>query len=379
MKEIILPFIKAAALGNDFVILFEIEEGIVLSALSVFLSDRREGVGCDQVIFINSTQEPKEFKVRFFNADGSEAEACGNGTRCVAKILMDQQEIKEVYLHTAGGYLECKKTDDGKIAVKMTQPEWDAEVNLQEYQRISDPAPVFVNLGNPHLVCFVEDVNHVVTLGPLLEKQLYKLDSTFPQRINVGFVNIFDEENINLRVWERGAGLTPACGSGACAAVVAAKIRGLVSEKVNVYQEGGALQIVFNEPDLLMIGDAKVIYTGQIAIDPAILQTDIPFQISEELYAGTITLVQLSPIEPEESYEVFADFGEFGKRKTTAALATTYDMIELFGKPIIGALSKEDPESFTLLGYFDENNNILLMERSSQLRNGERVSINDNE
>jgi len=379
MKEVTVPFIKASALGNDFVILLGMDDGLNLSALSILLSDRREGVGCDQVIFIESTQEPKEFKVRFFNADGSEAEACGNGTRCVAKILMDQAGIEEVFLCTAGGYLQCKKADEGKIAVKMSQPQWNSEINLQEYHRLSDPAPVFVSLGNPHLVCFVEDVEHVATLGPLLEEHLYKIDSTFPQRVNVGFVNIFDEENINIRVWERGAGLTPACGSGACAAVIAAKIRGLVFEKVNVYQEGGSLQIMFNDLDLFMIGDAKVIYTGQIAIDSTLLQTNIPLQISEELYAGTITLVQISPVEPEENYEVFADFGEFGERKTTAALAATYEMIELFGKPIIGILSKEDPESFTLLGYLDEHNGILLMDRPSQLKNGERVIFDDNE
>lgn len=372
-----LPFIKASALGNDFVILFSVEEGIDLGALSIFLSDRREGIGCDQVIFIEDTSDEKIFKVRFFNADGSEAEACGNGTRCVSKILMDQKETEEVFLDTAGGYLECKKSSDNQITVKMAPPKWNAEVNLAEYQRISEPAPVFVDLGNPHLICFVDDIQHVATLGPLLESHLHQHDAQFPERMNVGFVNIFDEENLGLRVWERGSGLTPACGSGACAAVVAARARGLVSGKVNVHQEGGVLEIDFDGSDLFMTGEAKVIYNGQIEINSDMLQAIKTLQRLEEIYAGTIVLVQFSPTDDKESYEIFADFGEFGRRKTTAALAETYEVMELLGRAIAGVLSENDPDSFTLLGYFDEDDNILLMDRPSHLKNGERVMDND--
>ena len=376
MKDV-LSFIKASALGNDFVILFAVEDGIDLGALSVFLSDRREGIGCDQVIFIEDTSDEKIFRVRFFNADGSEAEACGNGTRCVSKILMDQKETEEVFLDTAGGYLECKKSPDNQITVKMAPPKWNAEVNLAEYQRISEPAPVFVDLGNPHLICFVGDIQHVATLGPLLESHLHQHDAQFSERVNVGFVNIFNKENLALKVWERGSGLTPACGSGACAAVVAARARRLVSGKVNVHQEGGILEIDFDGSDLFMTGEAKVIYNGQIEINSDMLQAIEALQPLEEIYAGTIVLVQLSPIEDEESYEIFADFGEHGRRKTTAALAETYEVTELLGRAIAGVLSEDDPDSFTLLGYFDEDDNILLMDRPSHLKNGERVMNND--
>ncbi|MBY0280886.1 MAG: diaminopimelate epimerase [Alphaproteobacteria bacterium] len=374
MKDLTLSFIKASALGNDFVILSAIEEEIDLGALSVLLSDRREGIGCDQVIFIEDTSNKEEFKVRFFNADGSEAEACGNGTRCVSKILMDQTETEEVFIDTAGGYLKCRKAADNKISVKMSFPQWNADINLREYQKISDPAPVFVDLGNPHLICFVEDVDHISTLGPILEEHLYKHDTQFPERLNVGFVRLLDKETIALKVWERGSGLTPACGSGACAAVVAAKARGLVSEKVNVYQEGGGLEINFNGSDLFMTGEAKIIYSGEIIINPDMLEAIKTFQPLDEVYAGTIVLVQLSPEGDKESYEIFADFGEFGRRKTTAALANSYEMTQLFGKAIAGVLSEDDSDSFTLLGYLDEEDNILLMDRPPHLKNGERIT-----
>lgn len=373
MKNTILSFIKASALGNDFVILHAVKEGIDLGALSVFLSDRREGIGCDQVIFVEDTPDPKEFMVRFFNADGSEAEACGNGTRCVAEILMNQTGVEEVYLHTAGGYLQCKKVADNQIAVKMPSPEWNAEINLQEYQRISDPAPVFVDLGNPHLVCFVDDIGYVATLGPLLEGHLHEHDAQFPERMNVGFAKIFDEENLALKVWERGSGLTPACGSGACAAVVAARVRGLVSGKVNVHQDGGILEIDFDNSDLVMTGEAKVIYKGQIEINSDRVGAINVLQPLGEVYAGTIVLVQYSPTGDKESYEIFADFGELGRRKTIAALALTYEIVQLMGRAIAGVLSEDDPDSFTLLGYLNENNNLLLLDRSSHLKNGDRI------
>ncbi|MBY0462496.1 MAG: diaminopimelate epimerase [Alphaproteobacteria bacterium] len=376
MKDLVLSFIKASALGNDFVILSVVEEGIDLGALSVFLSDRREGIGCDQVIFIEGTSETKEFNVRFFNADGSEAEACGNGTRCVSKILMDQTETEIVFLNTAGGYLECKKAAGNQITIKMPSPKWNTEIHLGEYQEISDPAPIFVDLGNPHLVCFVEDIEHVATLGPSLEGHLYQHDTQFPERVNVGFVKVLDEETIVLKVWERGSGLTPACGSGACAAVVAARAQGLVSGKVKVYQDGGVLEIDFDISDLFMTGEAKVIYSGQIAVNLDMLEAFKTLHPLDEIYAGTIVLVQLSPEGDEDSYEIFADFGEFGRRKTTAALANSYEMTQLFGKAIAGVLSTDDPDSFTLLGYLDGDNDILLMDRPLHLKNGERI-IND--
>jgi diaminopimelate epimerase len=372
MKEAILSFIKASALRNDFVILYNIDNYLDLSALSIFLSDRRDGVGCDQVIFVEDTSNG-DFNVRFFNADGSEAEACGNGTRCVAKLLMDQNETQVVSLRTAGGYLECKKAEGSQISVNMPSPEYNLEINLQEYQRISDPDPVFVNLGNPHLVVFADNIEHVVTLGPLLEEQLYRYDDCFPQKVNVGFVDIIDEENINLKVWERGAGLTPACGSGAAAAVIAARMRGLVAQKVAVHQEGGVLEIDFDGNACFMTGEANVIYTGQIAIDGDVFAADTTLNSFDEIYAGTIISAQLSPNNVEESYDILADFGKLGKRKTTAALVATYEIDDLLRKPIYGVLSEGEFDSFTLVGYLDENNNILLMDRSSELKNGERV------
>jgi len=260
----IVNFTKACALGNDFVILRAPEGAHDLGALSIFLSDRRLGVGCDQVIYVDKTSSPTEFKVRFFNADGSEAEACGNGTRCVAKHLMDQGAGDTVTLLTKGGPLKCTR-EKGCIRVEMPFPEVSS-VSLGDYDHLSNPGAVFVTVGNPHLVCFVKDVEQVKTWGPLLETYLHKLNDHFPQRVNVGFAKIVDSGHLLLKVWERGAGLTPACGTGACASVVAAGFRGLTEGQVTVQQEGGRLDIHFQNPCLFMTGSADIVYTGQLSL-----------------------------------------------------------------------------------------------------------------
>ena len=260
----IISFTKACALGNDFVIVPIPEGDHDLGALSIFLSDRRLGVGCDQVIYVDKTTSQAEFKIRFFNADGSEAEACGNGTRCVAKHLMDQGVGDTVTLVTKGGPLKCTREERG-IRVEMPFSEVSA-VFLGNYDHLSDPGAVFVTVGNPHLVCFVKDVEQVKTWGPLLEKHLHKLNNHFPERVNVGFAKILDSGHLLLKVWERGAGLTPACGTGACASVVAAGFRGLTEGQVTVQQEGGSLDIHFQNPGLFMTGSADIVYTGQLSL-----------------------------------------------------------------------------------------------------------------
>ncbi len=248
-------FTKACGLGNDFVILTLPKENTDLSKLSISLADRRYGVGCDQVIFVEETLSEKTVKIRFFNADGSEAEGCGNGSRCVAKLLMNEKGWTDIKLETVGGTLVCQKEDQNTVSIQMPLPIWEKDVLTPE-------KAIFVTVGNPHLVCFVDDINDVKIRGPILETQLHQINDRFPTRVNVGFAQVIDRNNIALNVWERGAGLTPACGTGACAAAVASCLEGLTERKVTIHQRGGPLEIHWTEDGLSMKGEALTIYQG---------------------------------------------------------------------------------------------------------------------
>lgn len=252
-----MEFIKAQGLGNDFVMLVNPSVQMNdLSDLSRRLADRRYGIGCDQVVVAFETID--NIKVRFFNADGSEAESCGNGSRCMAKYLMQQKQKDSITLETLGGVLKCQLEND-MVTIKMPTPAFEILDGPQSLGHLSTPDAVAVNVGNPHLVCFVDNVDSVAEYGEGLENH-----PAFPLRTNVDFVKVLNSEHLQLKVWERGAGITPACGSGACASMVAAYAHKKVDQKVKVSQTGGDLWISWDGQELFMAGPAVIVFSGVI-------------------------------------------------------------------------------------------------------------------
>jgi diaminopimelate epimerase len=262
------PFIKACGLGNDFVIVDTkaLRADLDLKNLSLLLANRRQGVGCDQVIYPFSTEDKHTYKVRFFNADGSEAESCGNGSRCVAKLLMQSHNVQEIELQTLGGNLKCQLLPNGYVSLAFPKPHYKTSISLHPHAITSIPAAVYVNIGNPHLVCFVDDMTAFEKWGPLLETHLYGIDHTYPKRANVGFVQVINNSSILLNVWERGVGYTHACGTGACAAAIAAHAYGLVGKTVLVNQNGGPLTVKLNNTELFLQGEATLVYKGEFIL-----------------------------------------------------------------------------------------------------------------
>ena len=250
-----MEFVKAQGLGNDFVML--VNPDVLandLSDLSRRLADRRYGIGCDQVIVAHELND--RINVRFFNADGSEAESCGNGSRCIAKYLMDQKQQRTITIETLGGILNCQLEND-MVTIQMPTPTVEILDGPQSLGHLSTPDAVAVNVGNPHLVCFVENIDSVSSYGEGLENH-----PAFPLRTNVDFVKILDSAHLQLKVWERGTGITPACGSGACASVVAAYAHKKVEQKTKVSQSGGDLWIQWDGKKLYMTGPAVIVFTG---------------------------------------------------------------------------------------------------------------------
>jgi diaminopimelate epimerase len=271
-----VPFFKMHGLGNDFVVLDFRRGAIPLGAGAArALADRRTGIGCDQVILLEPPRHPAaQVLMRIRNADGSEAQACGNATRCVADLLYRETRDPRVQIETAAGILRAEALGDGSIAVDMgpVRTGW-SEIPLahaMDTDRIDlalGPLaePVCTNIGNPHATFFVDDVAAVdlAALGPALEHHPF-----FPERANIGVAEIRERRRIRLRVWERGAGITPACGSGACAAVVAAHRRGLADRRAAVELDGGRLAIDWREDGhVIMAGPAKVSFEGAFDAD----------------------------------------------------------------------------------------------------------------
>lgn len=253
-----MEFIKAQGLGNDFVMLVNVDvSSNELSNLSRKLANRRYGIGCDQVIVAQINEH--HTNVRFFNRDGSEAESCGNGSRCIAKYLMMKNKSDHILLETAGGKLNCSLNQNGMVSIEMPLPVVEVFDGHQGLGHLSTPDAVSVTVGNPHLVCFVDDVSLVESYGEGLENH-----PAFPLRTNVDFVKIINTEHIELKVWERGTGVTPACGSGACASMVASFVHKKVNNYVRVSQTGGDLWISYDGHKLLMTGDANIVFTGTI-------------------------------------------------------------------------------------------------------------------
>jgi diaminopimelate epimerase len=273
-----IPFLKMHGLGNDFVVLDGRDRPLEIGASAALaLSDRHTGIGCDQVIVLAAPSDPEALAgMRIRNADGTTAEACGNAARCIASLLLRETGATRLKLETEGGVLSAAALADGRIAVDMGPPRtlWH-EIPLaraMDTLRVDlghGPlaTPVCTNMGNPHATFFVEDADGVdlAALGPVLEH-----DPLFPQRANIGVASLFGRDRLRLRVWERGAGLTRACGSGACAAVVAAHRRGLAERHVVVELDGGSLDIAWHEDGhVTMSGPATVSFEG--SFDPGLL------------------------------------------------------------------------------------------------------------
>jgi diaminopimelate epimerase len=266
------PFLKMHGLGNDFVVLDARAADLELTPeRRRTIADRRLGVGCDQLIVLERpTDREADVFMRIYNPDGGEAGACGNATRCVASVVMDERKSDHVTVQTIAGLLESQKAGLGSnglpvISVDMgpARLDWREIPVSQACDTNHLPLglgplqdPVGTNMGNPHATFFVDDADAIplAELGPKLEH-----DRLFPERANIGVAQLVGEDRLRLRVWERGAGITLACGSGACAAVVAASRRGLVQRKADVVLEGGTLTIEW-------LRDGQVLMTGGIAL-----------------------------------------------------------------------------------------------------------------
>ena len=277
-----LEFAKMHGLGNDFVVFDAVRQDVALTSERIrAIADRRFGVGCDQVLVVAPPErEGVDFTYRIYNADGGEVEQCGNGARCVAAFaraagLSDKDELR---VETLGGPLTLALADDEQVAVDMGAPRLaGAEIPLAEagewIRRPLEAAgtewPVTaVSMGNPHAVIEVADADTapLTTVGAELERH-----PLFPNRANVGFVQVLAADRLRVRVWERGAGVTLACGTGACAAMVAARLWGQVAETAEVWLDGGSLTIHWpgrGQP-VTMTGPAALVYWGRLPDWPA--------------------------------------------------------------------------------------------------------------
>jgi diaminopimelate epimerase len=270
-----LPFRKMNGLGNDFAVIDARASAVTLSPDAARrLADRKTGVGCDQVIIIEPSQRGDAF-MRIRNADGAEVEACGNATRCVAALLAGERGQPAVTIETVAGLLACQVNADGMVTADMGEPRfgWQEiplawafpDTNAIDYTMPSAGSalswPSVVNVGNPHCVFWVDDLDahDLAAVGPRIEH-----DPIFPMRVNVSLAQVMSHSAIRIRVWERGVGLTQACGSAACAVGVAAARRGLTGREVDVTLPGGVLGIKWRESDrhILMTGPWSLDYEG---------------------------------------------------------------------------------------------------------------------
>ncbi|MBN9421016.1 MAG: diaminopimelate epimerase [Candidatus Accumulibacter sp. 66-26] len=272
-----IKFSKMHGLGNDFVVLDGVRQSLALTPDQLrLLGDRHFGVGCDQILLVEKpAQDEVDFRYRIFNADGGEVEQCGNGARCFVRFVHEQglTDKREIRVETMKGIIGPRLEADGSVTVDMGVPVFEPEripfvspsAELVQPLMAGDDevAITAVSMGNPHAVQLVADVDAapVERQGPLIERH-----PRFPQRVNAGFMQVVDRHAIRLRVYERGAGETLACGTGACAAAVAGIRRGLLDSPVRVETRGGELDIAWNGPGtpVLMTGPAVTVFTGEI-------------------------------------------------------------------------------------------------------------------
>lgn len=273
-----LSFTKMQGLGNDFVVLDGINQQITITPEWLRqIGDRKFGVGFDQLLLVEKPDHPEhDFKYRIFNCDGSEVEQCGNGARCFARFVVDKglTNKSRLLVETAKGVIEPELGADGLVTVNMGAPRFlpeeipfIASTNEVLYELVlptSESVTIStVSMGNPHAVTVVADVETapVETFGPLIEKH-----ERFPEKVNAGFMQVLSRQEINLRVFERGAGETLACGTGACAAVVAGIRQGLLASPVLVNARGGQLSIAWNGDNqpVMMTGPAVTVFEGML-------------------------------------------------------------------------------------------------------------------
>ncbi len=282
-----IKFNKMHGLGNDFMVVDLVTQHAYLTPMQIRqLADRNFGIGFDQLLLVEvPTQPDVDFKYRIFNSDGSEVENCGNGARCFARFVYEQKLIgrRSIRVETANGIMQLELTPENDVVVNMGPPILAAaavpfiptthsSAQVEEYQvsykidveghgRIELGA---VSMGNPHGVIIVDDVATapVEILGPLVEKH-----ESFPQKVNVGFMQIINRNHIKLRVFERGVGETMACGTGACGAVVSGQLRGLLDSTVQVDLPGGSLTIEWDgKNDVIMTGPTSNVFEGRVNI-----------------------------------------------------------------------------------------------------------------
>jgi len=268
-----ISFRKMNGLGNDFVVLDARSRALPLPADTLrAIADRKEGIGCDQIIALEPSQKADVF-MRIWNADGGEVGACGNAARCVAALVAKERGRASVSIETESAVLAACVNGDGSVTIDMGEPRfaWD-QIPLSEpfhdtrrielqVGPIDDPvlhSPSVVNVGNPHALFFVEDAaaHDLAKFGPMLEHH-----PLFPERANISLVQVLSPDHLKVRTWERGAGLTRACGTAACAAAVASARRGLTGRKVKVSLPGGDLLIEWRE------SDGHILMTGPYALD----------------------------------------------------------------------------------------------------------------
>ena len=275
----LIKFTKMHGAGNDFVVIDGVRQRIELSPEQLrLLANRHFGVGCDQILLVEKAQiSEADFRYRIFNADGGEVEQCGNGARCFLRFVHDQKLTakREIVVETRGGLISPRLEQDGRVTVNMGAPIFEAAriPFIGGSGEASEPLEVAkkilhisaLSMGNPHAVQAVKDIERapVEKLGALIEHH-----PRFPKRVNAGFMQVKDRHHIKLRVYERGAGETLSCGTGACAAAVAGIRRGLLDSPVNVAMRGGTLTIAWDGAGtaVLMTGPAITVFTGEINI-----------------------------------------------------------------------------------------------------------------
>ena len=261
-----LPFMKMHGLGNDFVVLDARDREYALSKKIISsIADRHFGVGFDQLAII--TKGEFDAHLTFYNADGSESLACGNATRCIARYLMDEASKEKLILTTLHGQIPAIDLGEGATSVNMGQPalEWDQvplSENIPTLELPIEGSPTATGMGNPHCTFFVEDAEKInlEEMGPKFENH-----PLFPERTNVQFASIKAPNQIRMRVWERGVGVTLASGSSSCATAVAANRRGLTEKKVQIELDGGILNINWLEDGVWMTGPTMKVFTGNFS------------------------------------------------------------------------------------------------------------------
>lgn len=268
-----VPFIKMHGLGNDFVVLDARAQALAVGeAQARAIADRHTGVGCDQLIVL---EQPRDRRAQLFmairNADGGLVEACGNAARCIADLVMRERKTDTATIETEAGLISARAAGKQRVAVDMGEPAiaWRDIPLARECDTDHVPLslgplhdPVATGMGNPHVTFFVPDIAaiDIASLGPKLEH-----DALFPERCNIGIAQILAPGKIRLRVWERGAGLTPACGTGACAALVASARRGLTGRQAEIVADGGSLEIEWRADNhVVMTGPVAVSFTGTL-------------------------------------------------------------------------------------------------------------------